>query len=189
MTKPRQLAPTVGLSRHGFKFLEGRFEGLEGYAVGRMTKSRCGKLYIDSTGWGPDAGSIEYGYRVPFGGIHVFIGKIGEPGPELDICTNLVETAQCAISAQVKLARKRAFVGVIHGGSYEEGSESCGKTAVYSGDEASTGETESLYQLQMAGLGAVPMAIVFRTPLICQIGLRSSWPVHSQCSTLRPQRR
>ena len=36
---------------------------------------------------------MEYGYRVPFGGIHVFIGKIGEPGPEPDICTDLVETA------------------------------------------------------------------------------------------------
>ena len=55
--------------------MEGRFEGLEGYAVGRMTKSHRGKLYIDDAGWGPKAGSIEYGYRVPFGGIHVFIGK------------------------------------------------------------------------------------------------------------------
>ena len=50
--------------------------------VGRMTKSRHGKLYVDNEGWGPEAGSIKYGYRVPFGGIHVFIGKIGEPGPE-----------------------------------------------------------------------------------------------------------
>ena len=77
MTIPRQLVPTVGLSRDGFEFLKGNFEGLKGYAVGRMTKSRRGKLYIDDAGWGPEAGSIEYGYRVPFGGIHVFIGKIG----------------------------------------------------------------------------------------------------------------
>ena len=55
--------------------MKGSFEGLKGYAVGRMTKSRRGKLYIDDANWGPDAGSIEYGYRVPFGGIHVFIGK------------------------------------------------------------------------------------------------------------------
>ena len=65
VTIPRQLAPTVGLSHYGFKFLEGSFEGLKGYAVGRMTKSRRGKLYIDNTGWGPEAGSIKYGYRVP----------------------------------------------------------------------------------------------------------------------------
>ena len=102
MTIPRQLAPTVGLAHGGFEFLKGSFEGLKGYAVGRMTKSRRGKLYIDDAGWGPEAGSIEYGYRVPFGGIHVFIGKIGEPGPEPDICTDLVETAQRARSARVK---------------------------------------------------------------------------------------
>ena len=58
MTKPRQLAPTVGLSHDGFKFLEDNFERLKGYAVGQMTKSRCGKLYIFDAGWGPDAGSI-----------------------------------------------------------------------------------------------------------------------------------
>ena len=98
---PRQLGPTVGLSHGGFKFLEGKFEGLKGYAVGLMTKSHCGKLYIDDAGWGPDAGSIEYGYWVPFGGIHVFIDKIGEPGPEPDICTDIVETAQRARPACV----------------------------------------------------------------------------------------
>ena len=86
-----QQAPTVGLSHDGFKFLEGKFEGLKGYAVGRMTKSRRDKLYINDADSVPDAGSIEYGYRVPFEGIHVFIGKIGEPGPEPDACTNLIE--------------------------------------------------------------------------------------------------
>ena len=65
MTIPRQLAPTVGPAHGGFEFLKGSFEGLKGYAVGRMTKSRRGKLYIDDANWGPDAGSIEYGYRSP----------------------------------------------------------------------------------------------------------------------------
>src|SRR3954467_2399347 len=153
VTNPRQLAPTVGLSHDGFKFLEGRFEGLKGYAVGRMTKSRRGKVYIDDEGWGPEAGSIEYGYRVPFGSIHVFIGKIGEPGPELDTCTDLIEIAQCARPARVMPAVKRAFVGVIHGGNYEDGSESAGETVVYSGDESSTGETESLYQVHDGRIG------------------------------------
>src|SRR3954467_1481933 len=118
-----------------------------------MTKSHRGKIYIDDAGWGPEAGSIEYGYRVPFGGIHVFIGKIGELGPELDTCTDLVETAQRARPARVKPAMKRAFVGVIHGGSYEDGSASGGETVVYSGDESSTGETESLYQVQDGRIG------------------------------------
>ena len=96
MIFPRQLAPTVGLSHDGFEFLKGSFDGLKRYAVGRMTKSRRGKLYIDNTGWGPEAYSIEYGYRVPFGGIHVFIGKIGEPGTEPDTCADIIETAQHA---------------------------------------------------------------------------------------------
>ena len=61
-----------------------------------MTKSHRGKLYINDAGWGPDASSIEYGYQVPFSGIHVFIGKIGEPGPEPDLCTDLIDTAQRA---------------------------------------------------------------------------------------------
>ena len=72
--------------------------------MGRMTKSHRGKLYIDDAGWGPEAGSIEYGYRVPFGGIHIFIGKIGKPGPEPDICTDLVETAQRARFARSSLS-------------------------------------------------------------------------------------
>ena len=183
MTKPRQLAPTVGLSHDGFKFLEGNFEGLKGYAVGRMTKSRRGKLYIDDAGWGPEAGSIEYGYRVPFGGIHVFIGKIGEPGPEPDICTDLVETAQRARSARVKPIMKRAFVGVIHGG------ESMVRPSLIPATSHRPERPSRYISYKMAGLGAVPMATVFRTPLICQTGLRSSWPVRNRRSTLRPQRR
>ena len=102
MLIPRQLAPTLGLSHDGFEFLKGSPEGLKGYVVGRMTKSRRGKLYINDEGWGPEAGSIEYEYRVPFGGIHVFIGKIGKPGPEPDICTNTIKTAHRASSAPVQ---------------------------------------------------------------------------------------
>ena len=55
----------MGLSHDGFESLEGSFEGLKGYAMGRMTKSRRVKLYINDAGWGPEAGSIEYGYRSP----------------------------------------------------------------------------------------------------------------------------
>ena len=88
----------MGLSHDGFEFLKGRFDGLKGYTVGRMAKSRRRKLYIDNAGWGPEADSIEYGYRVPFGGIHVFIGKIDELGPEPDSYTDIIETAQRARS-------------------------------------------------------------------------------------------
>jgi len=131
--------------------LKRNFEGLKGYVVGRMTKSRRGKLYIDKAGWGPKAGSIEYGNRVPFGRIYVFIGKIGEPGPEPDISTDLVKTAQRASPTRVQPAMKRAFVGFIHATESEPVSD-C-ETAVYSDGESSTGETESLYQLQDSQIG------------------------------------
>ena len=73
--------------------MKGSFPGIKGYVVGRMTKSRHGKLYIDNAGWGPEADSIEYGYRVPFGGIHIFIGRISESGPGPAVHTDLIETA------------------------------------------------------------------------------------------------
>ena len=86
----------MGPVHGGFEFLKGSFKGLKGYIVGRMTKSHRGNLYINDEGWGPEAGSIEYGYRVPFGAIHVFIGRVGESDPEPDICTHIVETTQRA---------------------------------------------------------------------------------------------
>ena len=146
VTNPRQLAPTVGLSHDGFEFLKGSFDGLKGYTMGRMTKSRHGKLYIDNAGWGPEADSIEYGYRVPFGGIHVFIGKIGELSPEPDICTDIIETARCASSSPVQPEARHVFIGVVHGSGHEDGPVSEGETVVCSDDESSR-ETESLYQL------------------------------------------
>ena len=183
MTIPRQLAPTMGPAHGGFEFLKGNFEGLKGYVVGRMTKSRRGKIYIDDEGWGPDAGSIEYGYRVPFGGIHVFIGKIGEPGPEPDLCADLIETAQRARPARALPALKHAFVGCVHGG-LSNGSRSGDETAAGSDGESSTDESNSLYQLQDGRLRVVPMVTVFRTLLSRRARLESSWPVHSLFRTL-----
>ena len=48
---------------------------------------------------------------------------------------------------------QRAFVGCIHGGEFSEGSVSGSETAIYSDGESSTGEKDSLYQLQDGGLG------------------------------------
>ena len=135
MTNPRQLVPIVGLLHDGFEFLKGSFEGLKGYVVGRMTKSCRGKLYIDDAGWGPEAGSIEYGYRIPFGGIHVFIGKIGEPDPEPDICTDIIEMARRASSSPIQPEARHVFVGVVHGSGYEDRPVSDGETVVCSDDE------------------------------------------------------
>ena len=151
-----------------------------------MTKSHRGKIYIDDEGWGPDAGSIEYGYRVPFGGMHVFIGRIGEPGPEPDNCTDLVEMAQRARPARVQPGMKRVFVGCIHGEELSEGSEDGGETAILSDGDSSTGSTDSLYQVQDSVLGAILMASVFRTPVSRRIGQESSWLGLNPVKTLQP---
>ena len=75
---------------------------------------------------------------------------------------------------------KRAFVGVIHGGSYEDGSESRGKTVVYSATSHQPEKPNLYISYKMAGLGAVPMATVFRTPLIYPTESEYSWPAHKQ---------
>ena len=54
---------------------------------------------------------------------------------------------------------KRAFVGVIHGGSHEDGSGFRGATVICSGDESSTRETESLYQLQDGRIGSLKVQL------------------------------
>ena len=65
MTIPRQLAPTVGPAHCGFEFLKGNSEGLKGYIVGRMTKSRRGKIYINDEGWGPTPAQLSTGTGSP----------------------------------------------------------------------------------------------------------------------------
>ena len=83
----------MGQAHCGVEFSKGALPGFGSYAVGIMTKSRRGKYYIDNSKWGPEADSIKSGYGVPFGKIHVFIGKIGAPVPESDTFTDTVEPA------------------------------------------------------------------------------------------------
>ena len=61
--------------------------------MGLMSRSCRGKTYVDNQRWGPEADSIESGYRVPFGKINIFIGMIGSSVPEPDISTDIVEPA------------------------------------------------------------------------------------------------
>ena len=139
--KPTTVGTHRGAIARWFRVLRGQLRRTQGIRRGPDDQESSRQALHRRCRLGPEASSIEYGYRVPFGGIHVFIGKIGKPGLEPDICTDLVETAQRARSARVKPAMKRAFVGVIHGVESEDKSESGGETVVYSGDELSTGET------------------------------------------------
>src|SRR4051812_35535363 len=84
VTFPRQLAPTVGPALAGVEILRGSPQSMEGFITVRITRSRRGKLYIDDSTWGPDADSVESGYRVPIGSMHIFIGRTDGSEPELD---------------------------------------------------------------------------------------------------------
>src|SRR3954471_17334417 len=87
VTFPRHLAPTVGLAHAGVEILGGALQGMEGFVSGQITRSRCGKLYIDDSTWGPEADSVGSGYRVPIGSIQIFIGKtdVSEQKPDLEV--------------------------------------------------------------------------------------------------------
>ena len=66
LLQPPKPAPAVGLTHDGFKFLEGSFEGLNGYAaVGQMTKSHRGKLYIDMQAGAPRSAQSSTGTGSP----------------------------------------------------------------------------------------------------------------------------
>ena len=47
VTIPRQLAPTMGPAHGGVEFLEGAFLGFEKIAIGQITKSGHGRIYIN----------------------------------------------------------------------------------------------------------------------------------------------
>ena len=166
--------------------MKGSFEGLKGYVVGRMTKNRRGKIYIDDEGWGPDVGSIEYGYRVPFGGIHVFIGQIGEPVPKPENCTDLVETAQRARKTRTHPVMRRAFVGCVHREELSI-SEDGGEMDVLSDGDSSAGSTDSLYQVQDGVLGGCsdgsPIPDLSESPNWAGVFMAGTQPA----KTLRPQ--
>ena len=137
--------------------MKGALPGFGGYAIGQMTKSRHGKLYIDDSSWGPEADSIEYGYRAPFGKIHIFIGIIGELAPGLDAVPNTESARRTsprqAIPGPPRAGWTHAFVGFTQGVALLENSLSGDETLVQSDGESSMGETESFRPLYDGRLG------------------------------------
>lgn len=97
----------MGPALAGVEILEGAPHGMEGFVAGRITRSRRGKLYIDDSTWGPEADSVESGYRVLIRSIHIFIvrtnGSEPEPDPEVPIET----------SSQRHASSKSTFIGFI----------------------------------------------------------------------------
>ena len=134
-----------------------------------------------------EAGSIEYRYRVPFGRIHVFIGKIGESEAEPDICIDVVEMARRARPTKFQAAPKHVFLVLFMERSWKEYLNLVVRRLSTQATSPLLVRPTPSIKFRMASLGVVQMVTVFRTPTSCHTGSRSSWPVHSQRRTLRLQ--
>ncbi|KAI5018942.1 hypothetical protein ZWY2020_043830 [Hordeum vulgare] len=124
-----------------------------------MTRSRRGKIYIDNQQWGPEADSIESGYRVPFGKINIFIGMIESSVPEPDISTNIVEPARYVRSVVTPNLTHPVFVGFMQGSEEPQRSETQETTPVNSDDESSMGDSDSIRSLHGDCLGGLSLAM------------------------------
>ena len=80
---------------------------------------------------------------------------------------------------------KCAFVGFIHGAESEQAFD--GETVVYSDGKSSTGETESLYQLQDGQFGGYSDGDNIPDPFEPATGLRSSCLELSPRCNLQPR--
>ena len=149
----------MGLAHGGVEFSKGALPGSGSYAVGIMMKSRRGKYYIDNSQWGPEADSIESGYRVPFGKIHVFIGKFEAPVPEPDTFTDILEPARYAHPIKHQASRRHAFVGFTQGTDLPDEPVIQEITPVNSDDESSMGDTDSIHPLYEGQIGGFPRAV------------------------------
>ncbi|KAI4990536.1 hypothetical protein ZWY2020_038899 [Hordeum vulgare] len=129
-----------------------------------MTKSSHKKCYIDNSGWGPEAGSIELDYPVPYGKIHVFNAKIGAYVPETDVCTDIVEPARLAQPAKHQVKQHHSFVGFTHGVNLSHDPATEGDTPVNSDGECSMGDMDSICPLYEGRLGGLPEPVILEGP-------------------------
>ena len=124
-----------------------------------MTRSRRGKYYINNLMWGPEADSIESGYRIPFGKINVFVGMVGSPMPEPDIFTDIVEPARYVYPVAMPNLTRPVFVGFTQGSEEPERSATQETTPVNTDDESSMGDSDSIQSLHGGCLGGLSLAM------------------------------
>ncbi|KAI5006355.1 hypothetical protein ZWY2020_033598 [Hordeum vulgare] len=124
-----------------------------------MTRSRCGKYYIDNSLWGPEADLIESGYRVPFGKVNIFIGMVGAPMPEPDIFTDTVEPTRYVRPVVMPSLTRPVLVGFTQGSDEPERSATQETMTVNTDDESSMGDTDSIQSLHEGCLGDLSLAM------------------------------
>ncbi|KAI4993665.1 hypothetical protein ZWY2020_007978 [Hordeum vulgare] len=149
----------MGPTHGGVEFSKGALPGFGSYATGLITRSRRGKTYIDNQQWGPEADSIESGYRVPFGKLNIFIGMIGSSVPEPDISTDIVEPARYVRPVVTPNLTRPVFVGFTQGSEEPEHSASQETTPVNTDDESSMGDSDSIRSLHGDCLGGLSLAM------------------------------
>ena len=74
VTKPRQLAPTVGLVSKGVTLTGEAQHGMQHLAIGRVLINLQGEQIMDDSGWSPELDSVETRSIVPIGRINIFVG-------------------------------------------------------------------------------------------------------------------
>ncbi|KAI4983547.1 hypothetical protein ZWY2020_025413 [Hordeum vulgare] len=124
-----------------------------------MSQSRRGKYYINNSLWGPEADSIETGYRVPFGKINIFVGMVGSPAPQPDISTDIVEPARYVRPVATPNLTRPVFVGFTQGSEELEQSVTQETTPVNTDDESSMGDTDSIQSLHGGCLRDLSLAM------------------------------
>ena len=113
VTAPQQLAPPVGPVHASVEILGGPLQGMEGSVSGQITKSRRGKLRINSSTW--ETGTVTMpGYQVSIGSINLFISK---PKPKI-----APKVSSSKASRQEDIWH-HVFVGFVRESSEQEHSE------------------------------------------------------------------
>ena len=81
VTKPRQLAPTVGRVPKGVTITGEAQRNMQHLAIGRVLINLQGEQIVDDLGWSPELDLVETGSIVPIGRINVFVGMVGTSSP------------------------------------------------------------------------------------------------------------
>ena len=91
VTKPRQLAPTVGRVSKGVTIIGEAQRGMQHLAIGRVMINLQGEQIVDDSGWSPELDSVETGSIVPIGRINIFVGMVGTSSPALQYSDSVSE--------------------------------------------------------------------------------------------------
>ena len=141
VTKPRQLAPTVGRVPKGVTITGEAQRNMQHLAIGRVLINLQGEQIVDDSGWSPELDLVETGSIVPIGRINVFVGMVGTSSPALQYSDSVSE------AGSMEQSEGEESVGTleIETGNNTQGSGSEEQTRVP--HERFSDDTESILEL------------------------------------------